>query len=36
MEKGGHSVCNFAMDTLDVKNLLQKLDVVFDNLKCAA
>ena len=24
------------MDTLDPKNLLQKLDVVLDNLKCAA
>ena len=29
-------VYNFAMDTLDPKYLLEKLDVVFDNLKCAA
>ena len=36
MENGRHRVYNFAVDTLDRKYLLEKLDVVFDSLKCAA
>ena len=36
MENARHRVYNFAMDTVDPKNLLAKLDVVFDSLKCAA
>ena len=36
MEDGRHRVSNFAIDTLDPKYLLGKLDVVFDSLKCAA
>ena len=36
MENGRHRVYNFAVDTLDRKDLLEKLDVVFDSLKCAA
>ena len=36
MENGRHRVYNFAMDTLDPKHLLAKLDAVFDGLKCAA
>ena len=36
MVNGRHRVYNFAMDTLYPKNLLEKLDVVFDSLKCAA
>ena len=32
---GKHRVYNFAMDTLDPKNQLEKLDVVFDSLKYA-
>ena len=35
IENGSHRVYNFAMDTLDPKFLLEKLDVVFDSLKCA-
>ena len=35
IENGRHRVYNFAMDTLYPKNLLEKLDIVFDNLKCA-
>ena len=34
-ENGRHRVYNFAMDTLDQKNLRHKLDDVFDSLKCA-
>ena len=36
IKNGRHRVYNFAMDTLDPKNVLKKLDVVFDSLKCAA
>ena len=36
MESGRHRVFNFVMDTLNAKFLLEKLDVVFDSLKCAA
>ena len=36
MENGRHRFYNFAMDILDAKYLLEKLDVVFDSLKCAA
>ena len=36
METGRHRISNFAIDTLDPKNLIEKLDVVFDSLKCAA
>ena len=36
MEPRRHRVYNFAIDTLDPKNLLEKLDVVFDSLKYAA
>ena len=35
-EIGRHKVYNFAMDTLDPKVSLQKLDIKFDSLKCAA
>ena len=35
MENGRHRVY-FAMDTLDPKYLLEKLDVVVDSLNCAA
>ena len=33
---GGHRVYNFAMENLDPKYLLEKLDVVFDSTECAA
>ena len=36
MENGRHRVYNFAMDTLDPEYQLEKLDVVFDSLKCSA
>ena len=36
MENGRHRVYNFAMDTLDPKQLLEKLHVFFDSLKCQA
>ena len=36
MKNGRHRAYNFAMDTLDPKYLLEKLDVVSDRLKCAA
>ena len=36
MENGRHRVYNFVVDTLDAKYLLEKLDNVFDTLKCAA
>ena len=36
IEKGRHRVYNFAMDTLEPKNPLEKLYVVFDSLKCAS
>ena len=36
MEIGRHRVCNFAIDTRDPKNLFEKLNVVFNTLKCAA
>ena len=36
MENERNRVLNFAMDTLDPKYVLEKLDVVFDSLKCAA
>ena len=36
IENGRHRVYNFAMDTPDPKNLLEKLDVALDSLKCAA
>ena len=36
MENGRHRVWNCAMDYLDPKYLLEKLDVVFDSLKFAA
>ena len=32
----GDSVHNFAMDSLDPKFLLEKVDIVFEGLKCAA
>ena len=35
-ENGRHRVYNFGTDTLDRNYLWQKLDVVFDSLKCAA
>ena len=35
-ESGRHRFYNFALDTLDPKYLLEKLEVVFENLKCAA
>ena len=35
-ESGRHRVYNFAMEILDPKQLSEKLDVVFDNLKCEA
>ena len=34
-ENGKQSVYNFAMDTLDPKVLLEKLDAEFNSLKCA-
>ena len=36
VENGGHRVSNVAMDTLDEHILNQKLDIVFEKLKCAA
>ena len=36
MANGRHRVYNFAMATPDPKYLAEKLDVVFDSLKCAA
>ena len=36
MENKRRRVYNFAIDTLDSKNLLEEIDVVFDSLKCAA
>ena len=36
MEIGRHRVCNFAIDTRDPKNLFEKINVVFNTLKCAA
>ena len=36
MEHGRHRAYNFATDTLDKKNLLEMLDVVFDCLNCPA
>ena len=36
MEIGRHSVYNFATDTLEPKHMWEKLDIVFDSLKCAA
>ena len=36
MENGKYRDYNFAMDTLVPKYLMEKLDVVFDSLKCAA
>ena len=36
MANGRHRFYKFAMDTLDPKYLLEKLDVVFDSLTCAA
>ena len=35
MENRRHGVYNFAMNTLDPKCSLEKLDVVFESLKCA-
>ena len=35
MENGRHRVYNLPLDTQDRKYLLEKLDVVFDCLKCA-
>ena len=35
MENGRQRVYNFAMDTVNPKYLLEKLDIVIDNLKCA-
>ena len=35
-ENGRHTVYNFAMDSLESEYSLEKLDVVFDSLKCAA
>ena len=35
MENGRHRVHKFVMNTLDPKYLLEKLDFVFDSLKCA-
>ena len=34
MQKEKHGVCNFAMDILDPNFLLEKLNVVFESLKC--
>ena len=36
IETGRHRVYNFAMQTLEPKYLLEKLEVVFYSLKCAA
>ena len=36
MEKGRHRVYNFTVDNVDPKYLLEKPDVVFDNLKSAS
>ena len=36
MENYIHRVYNFGMDTLDLKYLLEKLEVLFDSRKCAA
>ena len=36
LENRSHRVFNFAMDTVDLNYLLEKLDVVFDSLNCAA
>ena len=36
VENGRHKVNNFAWHTLDPKNLLKKIDVVFDSPECAA
>ena len=36
MKNGRHRVYNFARDTLALKYLLEKLDVVFDSLNCVA
>ena len=36
MENGRHRVYNIAIESLDPKYLLEKLDVVFDSLICAA
>ena len=35
MENGRHKVYNFAMDRLDLKYLLAKIDAMLDRLKCA-
>ena len=35
-ENGRHKVFNFAMSTMDVHRMNEKLDAVFDSLKCAA
>ena len=35
-DNGGHSVFNFALDTQDAHILSQRLDTVFEKLKCAA
>ena len=36
IENGKHRVYRFVVDTLDPKDLLEKLDVVFHSLECAA
>ena len=36
MENGKHRVHNFTMENLDLKYLLENLEVVFDSLICAA
>ena len=36
MENGRLRIFSFAVNTLDYKNLLQKWDVMFENLQCAA
>ena len=36
METGRHIVFNSLMDSLNPKHLLEKIDTVFDSLKCAA
>ena len=36
MENGRQKIYSCALDNLDPKYLLEKLDVVFDCLKCAA
>ena len=35
MENGRHQVFNFGMDILEANTLSQKLDTVFEKLKCA-